>query len=56
MLFRSLGLNAAPVNSTISAVTVYTDRAVVTRSATIDLPGGTTELVFANLPQALNER
>jgi uncharacterized protein (TIGR02231 family) len=47
---------AAPVNSTISAVTVYTDRAVVTRSASVDLPGGTTELVFANLPQALNER
>ncbi|HEY0865527.1 MAG TPA: mucoidy inhibitor MuiA family protein [Lacunisphaera sp.] len=47
---------AAPVNSTISAVTVYTDRAVVTRSASVDLAGGTTELVFANLPQALNER
>ena len=47
---------AAPVNSTISAVTVYTDRAVITRSASVDLPGGTTELVFANLPQALNER
>lgn len=47
---------AAPVNSAISAVTVYTDRAVVTRSASVDLPGGTTELVFANLPQALNER
>ncbi len=56
LLTSVLGLNAAPVNSTISAVTVYTDRAVVTRSATIDLPGGTTELVFANLPQALNER
>jgi uncharacterized protein (TIGR02231 family) len=51
-----LWLGAAPINSTISAVTVYTDRAVVTRTATIDLPGGTTELVFANLPQALNER
>ncbi len=51
-----LALLAAPVNSTISAVTVYTDRAVVTRTATIDLAGGTTELVFANLPQALNER
>jgi uncharacterized protein (TIGR02231 family) len=51
-----LCLNSAPVDSTISAVTVYTDRAVVTRSATINLPGGTTELVFANLPQALNER
>ena len=46
----------APVNSTITAVTVYTDRAVVTRTASIDLAGGTTELVFANLPQALNER
>ncbi|MBS0663506.1 MAG: mucoidy inhibitor MuiA family protein [Verrucomicrobia bacterium] len=45
-----------PVNSTISAVTVYTDRAVVTRTGTIDLPAGTTELVFANLPQSLNER
>ncbi len=55
-LFAVLRLGAAPVNSTISAVTVYTDRAVVTRSASVDLPGGTTELVFANLPQALNER
>lgn len=51
-----LCLRAAPVPSTISAVTVYTDRAVVTRTATVDLAGGTTELVFANLPQALNER
>ena len=51
-----LGLKAAPVNSIISAVTVYSDRAVVTRTATIELGGGTTELVFANLPEALNER
>lgn len=51
-----LALLAAPVNSAISAVTVYTDRAVVTRTASVELPGGTTELVFANLPQALNER
>ncbi len=62
-LFLSLGLlssvlrlGAAPVSSTISAVTVYTDRAVVTRTASVELGGGTTELVFANLPQALNER
>jgi uncharacterized protein (TIGR02231 family) len=54
--FVPLAALAVPVNSTISAVTVYTDRAVVTRSASVDLPGGTTELVFANLPQALNER
>ncbi|MSU47341.1 MAG: mucoidy inhibitor MuiA family protein [Lacunisphaera sp.] len=51
-----LCLRAAPISSTISAVTVYTDRAVVTRSATVDLASDTTELVFANLPQALNER
>jgi hypothetical protein len=44
------------VNSAISAVTVYTDRAVVTRTATVELAGGMAELVFANLPQALNER
>ena len=45
---RPLTLLAAPVNSTISAVTVYTDRAVVTRTASVDLTAGTTELVFAN--------
>lgn len=56
LLSTALCASAAPVTSTISAVTVYTDRAVVTRSASVDLPDGTTELVFANLPQALNER
>ena len=55
-LLSALRLTAAPVNSTITAVTVYTDRAVVTRTATVDLTSGTTELVFANLPEALNER
>jgi uncharacterized protein (TIGR02231 family) len=54
----SAALSAAPlpVDSKISAVTVYTDRAVVTRSATVELVGGTMELTFANLPQALDER
>ena len=52
----ALGLSAAVVDSTISAVTVYTDRAVVTRTSSVQLGAGTTELVFANLPQALNER
>ena len=56
LLCPVLGLRAAPVSSTISAVTVYTDRAVVTRTASVELAGGTTELVFANLPEALNER
>ncbi len=51
-----VALSAAPVNSTITAVTVYTDRAVVTRTAGVELAGGTTELVFANLPETLNER
>lgn len=52
----ALRLSAAPVDSRISAVTVYQDRAVVTRAATVQLTGGTTELVFANLPQSLNEQ
>ncbi len=52
----ALSLAAAPVDSRISAVTVYQDRAVVTRTATVQLADGTTELVFANLPQALNEQ
>jgi len=46
-------LSAAPVTSTISAVTVYTDRAVVTRTASRDLGTGVTELTFENLPAAL---
>ena len=56
LLSSVLCLAAAPVDSRISAVTVYQDRAVVTRSATVQLTGGTAELVFANLPQALNEQ
>lgn len=44
------------VSSKISAVTVYLDRAVVTRTASVVLAEGTTDLVFANLPQALNEQ
>lgn len=56
LLVALLRLEATPVESQISAVTVYQDRAVVTRLATVALPGGTTELVFANLPQALNEQ
>ena len=44
-----------PVESAITADTVYTDRAVVTRTGTVELPGGITELTFVNLPQALNE-
>jgi len=56
LLSSVLCLSAAPVDSRISAVTVYQDRAVVTRTATVQLTGGTAELVFANLPQTLNEQ
>ena len=45
-----------PVDSAISAVTVYLDRAVVTRSASIALSGGVSEVVFANLPETLNDQ
>lgn len=56
LLCSALRLPAAQVDSRITAVTVYQDRAVVTRTATVPLDGGTTELVFAKLPQALNEQ
>ncbi|RXK54492.1 mucoidy inhibitor MuiA family protein [Oleiharenicola lentus] len=56
LLSAFLRLSAAPVDSRISAVTVYQDRAVVTRTATVQLSGGTAELIFAHLPQALNEQ
>lgn len=57
-LFLALAaaLSAAPVESRISAVTVYTDRAVVTRTATANLTPGQTELVFDRLPEALWEQ
>jgi uncharacterized protein (TIGR02231 family) len=57
-LSAATALSAAPlpVDSKITAVTVYVDRAVVTRTATVELTGGTIELTFANLPEALNER
>lgn len=43
-----------PASSIISAVTVYTDRAVVTRTAPLDLPAkGVVEVVFEKLPADL---
>lgn len=44
---------AAPVDSTITAATVYLDRAVVTRTAAVDLAAGEHEILFVNLPAAL---
>jgi len=48
-----LGLHATALDSRISAVTVYTDRAMVTRSAHASLTAGINELVFENLPAGL---
>ncbi|HEY5551234.1 MAG TPA: mucoidy inhibitor MuiA family protein [Opitutaceae bacterium] len=56
ILVAALNAAAVSVDSRISAVTVYQDRAVVTRTATVPLTEGTTDLVFANLPQSLNEQ
>ena len=47
-------LRAAPVDSTLSSVTVYADRAVVTRSAKLALgASGPFEAVFERLPQGI---
>ena len=51
----ALATHAAPLtaDSKISAVTVYTDRAVVTRTALLDLANGLIEVTFEKLPAAL---
>jgi len=46
-------LPAAPVESRISAATVYSDRAVVTRVADVELTAGEHALVFERLPANL---
>lgn len=46
---------AAGLPSSIGAVTVYQDRAVVTRSAVSELAAGEHELVLENLPASLQE-
>ncbi len=57
LLFLALAAVAtAAVDSKITAVTVYTDRAVVTRTATAELKAGVNELVLAQLPQGLDDR
>jgi len=43
----------APTPSKISAVTVYTDRAIVTRAASVDLPAGDSTIVLEKLPAGL---
>lgn len=48
---------AAPLaaTSTITAATVYADRAVVTRSTRVDIPTGETSINFALLPVGIDE-
>jgi uncharacterized protein (TIGR02231 family) len=59
LLFASCALATSalaapvPVNSQITAATVYTDRAIVTRVAKTELTTGETELTFEKLPAAL---
>jgi uncharacterized protein (TIGR02231 family) len=47
-------LRAAPVESRITAVTVYADRAVVTRTASLEVTApGPIEMIFENLPSSI---
>jgi uncharacterized protein (TIGR02231 family) len=48
-----IGLFAEKANSRINAVTVYRDRAVVTRTSSVQLAAGEQVLSFENLPAAL---
>lgn len=49
-------LRAVSVDSHISAATVYADRAVITRTAELDLPQGESVVEFDHLPASLVER
>jgi hypothetical protein len=53
LLAFSAALSAAPVDSRITSVTVYADRAIVTRTATNELTAGEHTLTFENLPAAI---
>ncbi len=44
-----------PATSSITAATVYADRAIVTRSTRVDLPAGESELTFSGLPHRIIE-
>ena len=53
----AISLHAADdqiVASDITAVTVFTDRAEITRTTELDLPTGTHALVFADLPSSID--
>ncbi len=61
LLFVALASTAAlaapiPATSSITAATVYADRAILTRVATgLDVPAGTSEITFSDLPASLND-
>lgn len=48
-------INKIKAESSIAAVTVYADRALVTRTASLDLPAGATEITFDGLPLGIDE-
>ncbi len=55
-VLASAAENAAPeVDSTITSVTVYSDRALVTRTATLTVKPGEYDFVFAGLPRWLDD-
>lgn len=49
-LATAVAAEPQPLTTRISAVTVYADRAQVTRTASIDLPGATTRYAITKLP------
>ncbi len=53
-LVAASAADAIKAESDITAVTVYVDRAIVTRTAHVELPEGTQEIQFAALPASLN--
>ena len=53
LLSSSIFLRASPVDSRITAATVYLDRAIVTRTATVELTAGEHALAFERLPANL---
>jgi len=56
VLAFSTALSASPVDSRITSVTVYADRAIVTRTVSNTLTAGEHTLEFENLPTALADQ
>src|SRR5690349_5688119 len=54
-IFSVNGQGTISINSSISQVTVYLDRARVTRAANARVPAGSSTIEFAGLPATLDE-